>query len=51
MGTVKPPDDDKTTPEQLRQSEQLLTEERRTIIGDYANYLREILKRLRKRLN
>jgi hypothetical protein len=28
-----------------------LVEERRTIIAEYANHLREMLKRLRKRLN
>jgi hypothetical protein len=38
-------------PERLRQSAQPLMDERRTIITDYASYLREILKRLRKRLN
>jgi hypothetical protein len=51
MGTAKLPDDDKPMPEQLRQSDQPLLEERRTIIAEYAARLREILKRLRKRLN
>jgi hypothetical protein len=51
MATARPPDDNKTTPEQPGQSDQPLMEERRTIIAEYADYLREILKRLRKRLN
>jgi hypothetical protein len=53
MGNTKAPDD-KSTPApaaQLSQSDQPLMEERRTIIAEYASYLREILKQLRKRLN
>jgi hypothetical protein len=53
MGKTKAPDD-KSTPAraaQLRRSDQPLMEERRTIIAEYANYLREILKRLRERLH
>jgi hypothetical protein len=51
MATTRPLDDDKTTPEQPGQSDQSLSEERRTIIAEYAGYLRELVKRLRKRLN
>jgi hypothetical protein len=53
MGTTSAPDD-KTTPApaaEVSQSDQPLREERRTIITEYARNLREILKRLRKRLN
>ena len=53
MATVKPPDDE-TAPApavQASQSDQPLMEERQTIITEYARYLREILKRLRKRSN
>jgi hypothetical protein len=51
MATARPPDDDNMTPEQFGQSDQPLIEERRTIIAEYASYLREVLKRFRKRLN
>jgi hypothetical protein len=51
MATVRPPEDDKMTPEQLGQSDQPLIEERRTIIAEYASRLKEILKLLRKRLH
>jgi len=51
MATDRPPDVDKTTPEQPGQSDQPLMEERRTIIAKYASRLKEILKLLRKRLH
>jgi hypothetical protein len=54
MATVKPRDDVKAMPApaaQASQSDQPLMEERRTIIAEYASYLREVLKRLRKRSN
>jgi hypothetical protein len=52
MATVKPPDETATAPAvQASQSDQPLMEERKTIISEYASYLREILKRLRKRSN
>jgi hypothetical protein len=53
MGKTKASDNE-TTParaEQPSHSDQSLVEERRKMIREYANYLREILKRLRKRLN
>jgi len=53
MAAAKPPDDE-TAPApavQASQSDQPLLEERQTIISEYASYLREILKRLRKRSN
>jgi hypothetical protein len=53
MGTTSATDD-KTTPApaaQASQSDQPLMEERRTIVAEYASYLREIIKRIRKRLN
>ena len=53
MGTTSAPDD-KTTPApaaEVSQSDQPLVEQRRAIIAEYAGYLREILARLRKRLN
>jgi hypothetical protein len=54
MATARPSDDDKTKPApaaQASQSDQPLMEERQTIIAEYASVLREIFKRLRKRLN
>ena len=53
MGKIKV-QDDKPAPApaaQLSRSDQPLMAERRTIIAEYARYLREILKQLRKRLN
>jgi hypothetical protein len=46
--------DDKPAPApaaQPRRSDQPLMEERRTIIAEYARYLRKILKQLSKRLD
>ena len=53
MGTTSAPDDKKTPAPaaQASQSNEPLIEERQSIIAEYAGYLREILKRLRKRLN
>jgi hypothetical protein len=53
MATAIPPDDKtaRAPVAQANQSDQSLMEERRTIIAEYAGRLREILKRLRKRLN
>ena len=53
MGKTKAPDD-KPAPApaaQLSRSDQPLMEERRTIIAEYARYLRKILKQLSKLLN
>jgi hypothetical protein len=53
MGTTST-NDEKTTlasAAEASQSNQPLTEERRTIIAEYASRLREIVKRLRKRLH